>query len=137
MFVCNFKVNKNFWYKFFVFIIFVIAIIILGFTIYRLCNFTGSDTINDNFNNQNVQIITATNYTNVLKTVHENINDYIGQRICFTGYVYRVYDLKQNEFVLARNMVISSDFQTLVVGFLCSCDNALNYSDGTWVSITR
>lgn len=33
-------------------------------------------------------------------------------------------------------MVISSDFQTVVVGFLCSFDNAKDFKDGTWVNIT-
>ena len=33
-------------------------------------------------------------------------------------------------------MVVSSDFKTLVVGFLCSSDNAKNFKDGTWVNIT-
>ena len=33
-------------------------------------------------------------------------------------------------------MIISSDFQTVVVGFLCHCDIAKNYEDGTWVEIT-
>lgn len=33
-------------------------------------------------------------------------------------------------------MVVSSDFQTLVVGFLCSSEKASNFKDGTWVNIT-
>lgn len=59
-----------------------------------------------------------------------------GQKISFTGYVYRVYDFSNTQFVLARNMVISSDNQTLVVGFLCNFKDASKFSDGTWVNIT-
>ena len=33
-------------------------------------------------------------------------------------------------------MVVSSDFQTMVVGFLCTTENAKNFKDGTWVEIT-
>ena len=33
-------------------------------------------------------------------------------------------------------MVVSSDFQTVVVGFLCSCDNASTFKDGTWVNLS-
>ena len=33
-------------------------------------------------------------------------------------------------------MVISSDFQTVVVGFLCECEEAKNFKDNTWVEIT-
>lgn len=136
MFVCNFKLNKNFMFKLFLSTIFIIAFIILGITLYRLCNFQTLDTVKDEIKYENVQLLNSSNYTNVLKTVHDNLDDYIGQRISFTGYVYRVYDLKQTEFVLARNMIISSDHQTLVVGFLCNYENALNYSDDTWITIT-
>lgn len=134
MFVCNLKISKSILSKIFLGIIFLIVAIVLIFTMYRLFHFKTFDTTHDTINQQNV--ITANNYTNVLKTVHDNLSEYVGQKISFTGYVYRVYDLKQTEFVLARDMVISSDFQTLVVGFLCHYENALNFSDGTWVNIT-
>ena len=48
--------------------------------------------------------MTDENYTNVLKEVHENLDTYVGQKICYTGYVYRVADLPENQFVLARDM---------------------------------
>ena len=32
-------------------------------------------------------------------------------------------DFKETEFVLARDMIISSDMQTLIVGFLCDYKN--------------
>ena len=33
-------------------------------------------------------------------------------------------------------MIISSDFQSVIVGFLCECDTAKEYADNTWVEIT-
>ena len=78
----------------------------------------------------------SNNYTNVLKIVHENIDTYVGRKINFTGYVYRVSDLKENQFVISRDMVISSDFQTVVVGFLCEYNKAKEFSDNSWVEIT-
>jgi len=136
MFVCNFKVNKSTLFKIFIWVTFIIVALILIFTVYRLFSFNSFDTVDDNIKHEDVNVLTANNYTNVLKTVHDNLDEYIGQKISFTGYVYRVYDLKQTEFVLARDMVISSDYQTLVVGFLCNYENALNFSNGSWVNIT-
>ena len=52
------------------------------------------------------------------------------------GYVYRVSDFTNTQFVIARDMIISSDMQTLVVGFLCNCKVATNLPDKTWVEIT-
>lgn len=89
-----------------------------------------------NVSSSDVYQITPNNYTNILNSVHNDIDTYIGQKISVSGYVYRVYDLKDTEFVLARDMVVSTDFQTVVVGFLCSLDKASEFKDGTWVQIT-
>ena len=64
------------------------------------------------------------------------LDEYVGQKIHFTGYVYRVYDFSETQFVLARNMKVTSDNQTLVVGFLCNYNEAFKFSDNTWVEIT-
>lgn len=50
--------------------------------------------------------------------------------------MYRVYDLEEDQIILARDMVIDSNFQTAVVGFLCTYDNASSFKDGTWVTLT-
>ena len=83
-----------------------------------------------------VSQIQVKNYTNVLKAVHENIDSYVGLKINFTGYVYRVLDLQENQFVLARNMIVSSNSQTGVVGFLCECNNAKDFENDSWVNVT-
>ena len=132
MFVFNVKVNGSKIFKTFFICMFVILLIILSIVIFRI--FSGSKNSN-NVNNK-VHTISANNYTNVLKAVHENIDKYVGVEISFTGYVYRVLDLEDNQFVLARDMIISSNFQSVIVGFLCECENAKNYSDNTWVNIT-
>lgn len=84
----------------------------------------------------NVYEIPTNNYTSILNTVHNDIDTYVGQKVSFSGYVYRVYDFNDEQFVLARDMVVSSDFQTMVVGFLCSYENANKYKNNTWVNIT-
>ena len=70
-----------------------------------------------------------------MQSVHNELNSYIGQTIKFTGYVYRLYDFNEEQFVLARDMIISSDFQTVVVGFLCHSKNVSKFTDNTWVEI--
>lgn len=132
MFVCNIKVSSGKIFKVILFMIIIIAIIITGVAIYK----TFSDNDSLQVKSDDVYTITSANFTNILKTVHEDLDAYIGQKINFVGYVYRVYDLQDDEFVLARDMVIDSNFQTLVVGFLCHSDNSGNFKDGTWVNIT-
>lgn len=104
---------------------------------YRVFSGANNSTREDSCMNKNgVSQISAKNYTNILKTVHENIDSYVGKKINFTGYVYRVLDLQDNQFVLARDMIINSNSQTVVVGFLCECDTAKDFSNDSWVEIT-
>ena len=76
------------------------------------------------------------NYTSVLQNVNSDLDTYVGQKIKFSGYIYRLYDFSDENFVLARDMIVSSDFQTVVVGFLCHSSLACNFEDYTWVEIT-
>lgn len=136
MFIFNFKVNSNFLSKIFLTLLLLIVISIVIFSVYKLFD-NSSFIVNDDINNSEIYSLTTENYTNVLKAVHNNLDNYIGQQITFSGYIYRVYDFDNSQFVLARDMIISSDFQTLVVGFLCHCNSISSYTDGTWVNITR
>ena len=110
-------------------------IIILGIIFCKVIS-GASNNDSDMLGKDSIHTISASNYTNVLKVVHENIDDYVGKKISFTGYVYRVYDLNDNQFILARNMIIDSKSQSVVVGFLSEYDNAKDLEDGTWVEIT-
>lgn len=132
MFVYNIKFSSGKIFKMILFLIIVIALVMTGVSIYK----TFSNNTSTNTNSNDVYTINSTNYTNILKAVHENLDTYIGQKINFSGYVYRVYDLQADEFVLARDMIVSSDMQTLIVGFLCKSEAATNFDDGAWVNIT-
>ena len=134
MFVYNVKFNVKKLVKV-LFVIIAIAVS-LYFVISAYKIYNNSFKVKDEINEQNVIYLTAENYTNILKAVHDDPESYIGKKICFTGYVYRLIDFKDTEFVLARDMIISSDMQTLIVGFLCDSKDAKNFTDESWVEIT-
>ena len=137
MFVYNVKINGSKAFKTIFIVMVLILICIISVVIFKIFNGAINSEANSTCLPKNkVCEIKSTNYTNILKAVHENIDNYVGVKINFTGYVYRVLDLKETQFVLARDMIISSDFQSVIVGFLCECDTAQNYSDNTWVEIT-
>lgn len=52
------------------------------------------------------------------------------------GYVYRIDYLGKNQFVLARNMIINSASQSVVVGFLSEYDKIDTIANLSWVKIT-
>lgn len=137
MFIYNVKINGSKTFKTFFIGIVLLVIVIVGIVSFKVFQGANNATENSSCLPQNkVTKLSTANYTNILKTVHENIDGYIGVQINFTGYVYRVLDLKENEFVLARNMIISSDYQSVIVGFLCECENAKDFENDTWVELT-
>ena len=137
MFICNFKVNGSKIFKYFFTGIVLLIITILIFVSIKL--FVGArneKNVSSCVPQSDVSVISTKNYTNVLKAVHENIDTYVGIKINFTGYVYRVTDLTDTQFILARDMIISSDFQYVIVGFLCEWKNAKDFKDQSWVELT-
>ena len=134
MFIFNFKVNGNRTAKIFMGFLCVIVLILTIFICYRVI-FNNFFKTNDDYLADTTFELNSQNYTNVLQNVHNNIDKYVGQKIKFTGYMFRMYDFNSEQFVLARNMIVSSDFQTVVVGFLCHSKIANNFKDGTWVEI--
>ena len=137
MFIYNFKVNGKNLFKCFFIITMILIVIIVGVVTFKIFYGASHDKSKSSCLPQsNVSTISASNYTNVLKAVHDNIDSYVGLKINFVGYVYRVSDLKENQFVLARDMIISSNRQYVVVGFLSEYANAKDFEDNTWVNVT-
>ena len=137
MFVYNLKINGSKTFKYIFISIVLVILIIVAAAIIRI--FIGASNASQNSPcspMNGVSQISAKNYTNILKAVHDNIDNYVGLKIKFTGYVYRVPDLNKNQFILSRNMIISSDYKYVVVGFLSEYDKALDFKDGSWVEVT-
>lgn len=135
MFVYNLKLNGNVIFRTIIISIIILSLIILSISIYNFY-YKSKFILNDNLPSNSIAKIESHEYTNILKQVYDNIDTYVGQSINFTGYVYKIYDLKDSEFILARDMLINSDSQSVVVGFLCSYDKAKDLKEGTWVNIT-
>ncbi len=137
MFVYNVKVNGSKIYKIFFSCMIIFLIIVVCIVIFKIFSGASSSQENDSCIPKNrIAKLTTNNYTSILKAVHENIDSYVGTKINFTGYVYRVSDLKDNQFILSRDMLISSDRQYVIVGFLCEYEKAKNFENNTWVEIT-
>lgn len=136
MFVFNMKLDGNKTSKTLIGVLCIILLFITIFICYKLLSNSFFKTNDDvRSSSDTIYQITPQNYTNVLQNVHNNIDDYVGQKIRFSGYIYRLYDFSSEQFVLARNMIVTSDFQTVVVGFLCHYKQASNYEDNCWVEI--
>ena len=136
MFVFNLKVNGSRIFKYFFIGVIIFLILILGIVIYKVFSGANNSAKSESCLPKGVSKISSNNYTNILKAVHENIDSYVGKQINFTGYVYRVLDLEDNQFILARDMIINSSNQTVVVGFLCEYNDSNQLENGTWINVT-
>ena len=140
MFIFNFKVDGNKFAKVLFFIMILIILIIFGIGVYNIFlknKNTNEDTLklSDTIKGDDIFNIPSSDYTNILQAANDNVDDYLGCKIHFSGYIYRLLDFDETQFVLARNMVISPDKQCLIVGFLCEFDGAQEFEDGTWVDV--
>ncbi len=140
MIIYNVKLNKKLLLKIALVIMAIISITLMCICIYNLIgnNLNLSkdkmNLIDDSIPSSDPAKIISSNYTNILKQVHNNLDMYCGQKITFDGYMYRLKGFEENQFVLARDMDIGNN-QTLVVGFLCKSKDAKNIEDNTWVKI--
>ena len=137
MFIYNFKINGGKTLKI---IIVILSLFMLGvflISVYRIFFTKGKFIVNDEVKAKEITEIEADNYANILQAVHEDLNSYIGLKIKFTGYVYRVLDFTDEQFVLARDMLLNENkTQSVVIGFLSQYKNAQNFENGTWVELT-
>ena len=134
MFVYNLKLNVSTLFKILLSFIILIVICLCGIVAYKIY-IASTNNLNDTIKSNGVTELTNQNYANILQSVHDDVDTYVGQKIKFSGFIYRVYDLDTEQFVLGRNMIISSDFQTVVVGFLCHYKKAIEFRDSTWVEL--
>lgn len=79
-------------------------------------------------------VINETNFTNMLKTIHENIDKNVGKTVKISGFVFTMPDFKETYFVCGRNMILSGNDK--VVGFLCNYDKASNLIESEWIEVT-
>ncbi|MBP3708052.1 MAG: hypothetical protein J6J36_05545 [Clostridia bacterium] len=138
MFIYNISINKKKNSKT---IFLTISILLIVTLIIFICNIVNSNRmyVQDTMSIPDTIEIPASNYTNVLDDCYANLDNYVGQKIKFSGFIYRLYDFKENQFVLGREMILEkqSDAQAkvVVVGFMCETKTSLSFIDNTWVEI--
>ena len=85
MFVWNIKLNGKKLVKIFLVIIAIAITIYFAISAYMI--YSNSFKVKDEVNSSNMINISNNNYTNILKSVHDDIDFYVGKEICFSGYI--------------------------------------------------
>ena len=106
------------------------------FSIYKIFFSSGKFFVKDRIEQNEIKEINADEYTNILQAVHDDLDSYIGLKIKFSGYVYRILDFNENQFVLGRDMLINTENnQSVVVGFLCENKEIKHFENDEWIEI--
>lgn len=121
--IINLKINSA---KILITFSILIAIIFILFATIRVININ---------NPQKTIVMTNENYTSILYDCNNNIENYLGLEVTLTGYIFRMDDFSDTQFVIARDMLINST-QAQIVGFLCTYENAKEFDDNLWVKAT-
>lgn len=87
-------------------------------------------------NNLNLSI---SNYSDILQDCYNNLDSYVGKTVKFSGFIYKLYDFSDEQFVLGREMITKkiseTQAQSVVIGFLCESKKTKNFKPGEWVEI--
>ena len=132
MFVFNLKINPK---RILVALGVLLTIVLIFFLVNHFVLNSKNKVTDEIVPPKHIGVIDNENYTDVLKMVHENLDMYLGQEIKITGFVYRLNDFQDDQFVIARNMVIDSTSNPLVVGFLCYFMKSEDFEDGAWIEL--
>ena len=82
MFIYNIKLKSKILYRILLIIVIASVLFLCGIVAYRL--YKATIKVDDNINNNEYIEITNENYSTILKSVHENIDTYVGKRIKFS-----------------------------------------------------
>ena len=135
MFIYNVKINGGIALKLIIVVLSIFMLVVFGISLYRIFFSSGKFEVNDRSAANEITEIQPENYTNILKAVHDDIDSYVGMKIKFVGYVYRIIDFQGNQFVLARDMLINEEQNQSVV-VLSEYNDADNFKDEEWVELT-
>lgn len=76
------------------------------------------------------------NFVGWLNEIYGRLDVYEGIEIETSGFVFRIDDFPQDQFVPARMMMVCCAADTQPVGFLCRYDKADALPSDTWVRVT-
>lgn len=136
MFIYNVKINGGIALKAIIVILSIFMLFVFGISVYKIFFTSGKFEVNDRIQTKEIIQINSDNYANILQSVHDDLGSYVGMKIKITGYIYRVIDFEENQFVIARDMYINEEkLQSVIIGFLTQYKNAINFKNGEWVEL--
>lgn len=83
----------------------------------------------------NIIEVNQRNFVFSLDELIDNTDKYDGKEIEITGFVYRNKDLKENEFIIGRFMMVCCAADMQIAGIRCDNNNLESFNNDTWVKV--
>lgn len=83
----------------------------------------------------NVINVNCKNFVFSLDEILDNPDKYIGQEIEIAGFVYKDQNIKENEFIVGRFMMVCCAADIQIAGIRCDSNNLETYDTDTWIKI--
>lgn len=83
----------------------------------------------------NVIEVNAKNFVFSLDEILGNVDKYDGKEIQISGFVYKNKDLKENECIIGRFMMVCCAADIQIAGIRCKSNNLESYDSDTWIKI--
>lgn len=84
----------------------------------------------------NVININSKNFVFSLDEILANPEKYVGQDIEITGFVYKDKNIKENEFIIGRFMMLCCAADMQIAGIKCDSNNLESYDNDTWIKVS-
>jgi putative membrane protein len=83
----------------------------------------------------NVIQVNLKNFVLSLDEILGNPDKYKGKEVEISGFVYKDKDLKENEFIIGRFMMVCCAADLQIAGIKCDSNNLASYDNDTWIKI--
>lgn len=83
----------------------------------------------------NVIQVNTKNFVFSLDEILGNSDKYDGKEIEITGFLYKAKDLKENEFIIGRFMMVCCAADMQIAGIRCEGNNLESYDNDTWIKV--
>lgn len=129
MFVVNLKLDLK---KILIFCVILAAIIAI---FVEFNNSYVSSTPSNNSIDVFDYVFNTDNYIELLKNIHDRMDENVNKTVKISGYVFRMTDFKEGYFVVGRNVIVSDD-ETSLAGFLCYNEDGNSLIENEWIEVT-
>ncbi|MGG7099045.1 TIGR03943 family putative permease subunit [Clostridium sardiniense] len=89
----------------------------------------------NNKNDENKMVLNSDNYSRLFQQLMQNPSSYKGEKIQTEGFIYKQKNFKNDEFVIAREVMTCCIADIQIAGPMCQYDKTVDLKENDWFRI--